>query len=233
MAEMGRRTKIGRAGSRRGWGVSLLVLAGLCGGLILAPISAHAGKFLTRLSAESTAINVKDPVTGILPQKAILLPSGVEPKDPGVIQIYSNSGSTPANDNIMYVTISGEGLGYCDGIALLCQVDGANCVLGNATPGFPNTSGDVPNGWVVPQGREFDGDNRWGLTGVNFQWCTKIKKTEKNIHTIKIFGATELGDCNTYLEGVHVYIDTNAIPAKAGINACGSYATPNPVDSPD
>jgi hypothetical protein len=230
MAEMGRKTKIARAGSRRGWGVSLLVLAGLCGGLIIAPISAHAGKFLTRLSAESTAINT----TGL--QKAIKMPSGVRPSDAGVIQICSNSGTTPANDNIMYVTISGEALGRCDGIALLCQVDGKNCVPGNATPGFPNTSGIVPNGWVVPQGQEFneaDENDRFGLTGVNFQWCTKIAKIKGNKHTIKIFGATERGDCNTYLEGVYVYIDTNSIPKGAGINACGSYPNPNPVDSPD
>ncbi len=59
MLEIGTRVETGRVGSKRGWGVSLLVLAGLCGGLMVAPISAHAGKALTRLSAEITATDGK------------------------------------------------------------------------------------------------------------------------------------------------------------------------------
>jgi hypothetical protein len=129
----------------------------------------------------------------------------------------------------VYVTISGEGLGLCDGIALKCQVDGVNCVLGNGTPGT-----GLPSGWVVPLGNEFDGDSDFGLSGVNFQWCSQIEKTKKNIHTVKIFGATEFGDCNTWLEAVHVYIDTNQIKTKDnGANACGTFATPNPVPPVD
>jgi hypothetical protein len=220
MGKMGRRTKIERAGSSRGWGVSLLALAGLCGGLIVAPIGAHAGKQLTRVSAENTAID----------GKAILLPSGTDTFSVSPTQIYSNSGAIPAGDNVVYVTMSSNGLGLCDGIALLCQVDGVNCITGKAN-NVTNT------GWVVPAGDEFDfvfdGDRRFGLTGVNFQWCAKVSKTNKNIHSIKIFGATQFGDCNTYLEGVHVYIDTNRIPTQAGINVCGSYPTPNSVTSPD
>ena len=223
MAEMGRMTKIGRAGSRRAWGVSLLVLAGLCGGLIVAPIGAHAGKQLTRLSAKITASD----------GNAILLPAGVDPDDPGVIQIYSNSGNIPAGDNVLYVTISAEGLTDCsgNGIALLCQVDGANCVPGNATPG-PGSVTDIPSGWVIPLGNEFGGDDDLGLTGVNFQWCAKIGKKPQNIHSIKIFGATAFGEtCDTFLEGVHVYLDSNRIPSAP--NACSTYTTPNPDTSPD
>lgn len=199
----------------------MLVLAGLCGGLILAPISAHAGKFLTRLSAENTAIAAK-----LVDFKAIELPSGTSTTVGTPVEVYSNSGSIPANDNIVYVTISGQGLGFCDGIALLCQVDGANCIKG-----FANNV--TATGWVVPLGDEFHFDDDFGLSGVNFQWCATVKKTKGNIHTIKILGATEFGDCDTFLEGVHVYVDTNAIPTKAGINACGTYVTPNPDTSPD
>jgi hypothetical protein len=220
MAEMGRMKKIGRAGSRRAWGVSVLVLAGLCGGLIVAPIGAHAFKQLTRVSARNTAID----------GKAILLPSGVDPGDAGQIQIYSNSGATPAGDNVLYVTISGEGLGTCNGIALLCQVDGVNCLTGTGTPG-PGSVSAIPSGWVIPLGDEFDGNASFGLTGVNFQWCAKLAKKPQNIHSIKIFGATAFGGCDTFLEGVHVYVDTNKIPSAS--NACSTYTTPNPALSPD
>jgi hypothetical protein len=219
MAEMGRRTKIGRAGSSRGWGVSLLVLAGLCGGLIVAPTGAHAFKQLTRVSAQNTAIAAK-----LVDFKAIELPSGTSTTVGSPIQIYSNSGATPAGDNVLYVTISANGLGFCDGIALLCQVDGANCITG-----FANNV--TATGWVVPLGDEFHFDDDFGLSGVNFQWCAKIAKTPKNIHSIKIFGATEFGDCDTFLEGVHVYVDTNIIPSAP--NACSTYTTPNPDTSPD
>jgi len=227
MTEMGRRTKIGRAGSVRGWGVSLLVLAGLCGGLIVAPISAHAGKALTRLSAEITAVD----------GNAIKLPSTTEPSDGGIL-IYSNEGKAPAGDTVVYVTISGEGLTTCtnDGIALLCQVDGVNCVPGNATPGasvLANVA-DIPAGWVIPLGDEFGDLGDLGLTGVNFQWCAPIEKTKKNKHTVKIFASSAFGFCNAFLEGVHIYVDTNQISTKDnGANACGTIPTPNPATSPD
>lgn len=192
---------------------------------IAAPRAAHAGKQLTRLSAEVTAID----------GHAILLPSGVKPKDAGVIEIYSNEGQIPASDTVVYVTISGEGLTDCigEGIALLCQVDGANCVAGDATPGSGLVS-QIPSGWVIPLGNEFDGDEELGLTGVNFQWCKQIEKTKKNKHTVKIFAASAFGKCNTFLEGVHIYVDTNQIKTTGnGANACGTIPTPNPVTSPD
>ena len=222
MLEMGTRVETGRAGTKRGWGVSLLVLAGLCGGLMVAPISAHAGKALTRLSAEITATD----------GKAIKLPATVEPSDGGTL-IYSNSGKIPASDTVVYVTISGEGITTCtnEGIALLCQVDGANCVPGNATPG-PGSVMDIPSGWVIPLGDEFGEYGDLGLTGVNFQWCKQIEKTKKNVHSVKIFASSAFGHCNVFLEGVHIYVDTNQISTKDA-NACGTIPTPSSADSPD
>ena len=168
---------------------------------------------LSRLSAKNTAID----------GNAILLPSGVEPGDAGVINIYSNSVTVPRRDNTVYVTVSGEALGLCDGVALNCQVDGVDCLQGDGMPGT-----GTPNGWVVPTGDEFGSDGDFGLTGLNFQFCAPITKGS---HTITLNAATEFGDCNTYIEGLHVYVDSNRI-STAG-DACGTYATPNPATSPD
>ena len=168
---------------------------------------------MSRLSAQNTAID----------GTAILLPSGVDPGDAGQITIYSNTVKVPKRDNTVYVTVSGEAIGFCDGVALNCQVDGTDCLQGNGTPGT-----GIPNGWVVPQGDEFDGDSDFGLTGLNFQWCAP---TTKGSHSITINAATEFGDCNTFIEALHVYVDSNRI--ESGADRCGTYATPNPGTSPD
>jgi hypothetical protein len=151
------------------------------------------------------------------------LPTGVSPGDAGVIQLYSNTVKVPSGSNVLYVTISGNGLGDCDGIAIQCLVDGVNCLQGNTDPDI------LPDGWVVPLGDEYGSDSDFGLSGLNYQFCTPIRKGN---HTIQLFGATEFGDCNTYIEALHVFVDSSKIGGNAE-NACGSYPTPNPVDSPD
>jgi hypothetical protein len=187
--------------------------AGLLAVCASIPTAANAGQALTRLSAQNTAIE----------GKAILLPNGVDPGDAGVIPIYSNSLKVPVGNNTVYVTVSANGLGLCDGIAINCQVDGADCLTGNGAPGT-----GLPNGWVVPLGDEFGGDGNFGLSGMNFQFCAPITK---GTHQITLNAATEFGDCNTYIEALHVYVDVNKIPDSA--NACTTYTNPNPVDSPD
>jgi hypothetical protein len=193
------------------WLTTALCAAGVLALGLTLPAAAHAGN-LKRLSAMTTAMD----------GNAILLPSGVEPGDAGVIEVYSNTVKVPGGQNVLYVTISANGLGDCDGIALQCLVDGENCLQGTTDPDI------LPPGWVVPLGNEYDGDSFFGLSGVNYQFCTPINKGN---HNVQIFGATEFGDCNTYLEAVHVFVDSSKI--KGSENACGSYATPNPVNSPD
>jgi hypothetical protein len=166
---------------------------------------------ISRLSAQNTAID----------GTAILLPSGVDPGDAGVITIYSNTITIPPRDNTVYVTLSGNGLGFCDGIAVNCQVDGTNCL--------PGSAGTVlPTGWVVPLGDEFGSDGDFGLSGLNYTFCAPITKGS---HTITLNAATEFGDCNTYIEALHVYVDSNRI--APGVDQCGTYANPNPIASPD
>ena len=172
---------------------------------------------MSRLSAQNTAID----------GKAILLPSGVVPGDPGQITIYSNTVKVPKRDNTVYVTVSGEGLGTCDGIALNCQVDGVNCLQGTGTPGSGSVLA-IPSGWVIPLGNEFAGGGDFGLTGLNFQFCAP---TTKGNHTITLNAASSFGDCDTFIEGLHVYVDSNHIFSAP--DQCASYPTPNSADSPD
>jgi hypothetical protein len=171
----------------------------------------EADRELSRLSAQNTAID----------GTAILLPSGVEPGDPGVITIYSNTVTIPKRDNTVYVTISGNGLGFCDGIAVNCKVDGTDCL-----PGSAGTV--VPSGWVVPLGDEFGSDGDFGLSGLNYTFCAPITKGS---HTITLNAATEFGDCATFIEALHVYVDSNRITSTP--DACGTYANPNSIASPD
>ena len=202
-------------------GIGKLTILGAAMGVVAIcasiPINAMAGSELTRLSAKITATD----------GKAILLPINVDPGDAGQITIYSNSVKVSKGDNTVYVTVSGEGLGTCDGIAVLCQVDGTNCLKGTGTPGTGNVA-NIPAGWVIPLGDEFDGDSNFGLTGLNFQFCAPITKGS---HTIKLIAATAFGDCNTFIEGLHVYVDANNI--KNAADACATYPTPNSATSPD
>jgi hypothetical protein len=172
---------------------------------------------MSRLSAQNTAID----------GTAILLPSGVAPGDPGQITIYTNTLTLPKRDNTLYITVSGEGLGSCDGIALNCQVDGTNCLSGTGTPGIGNVIA-IPSGWVIPLGNEFAGGGSFGLTGLNFQFCAP---TTQGSHTITLNAASSFGDCDTFIEGLHVYVDSNHIADAA--DRCASYPTPNSAGSPD
>lgn len=181
------------------------------------PTNAMAGSELTRLSAQNTAID----------GKAILLPSGVDPGDAGAITIYSNTVKVSKGDNTLYVTVSGTALGSCDGVSIDCTVDGTECLNGNGEPGFPHNSVGVPNGWVDAAGGDFF-DGSFGLTGMGYQFCAPVTKGS---HTIKLHAATQIGDCNTYIEALSVYVDENRIDKAA--DACGTYATPNPANSPD
>jgi hypothetical protein len=177
----------------------------------------EADREMSRLSAQNTAID----------GKAILLPSGVAPGDVGQITIYSNTLKLPKRDNTLYVTVSGEGLGSCDGIALNCQVDGVNCLQGTGTPGTGSVVA-IPSGWVIPLGNEFDGAGSFGLTGLNFQFCAPVTKGS---HTITLNAASSFGNCDTFIEGLHVYVDSNRINNAA--DRCASYPTPNAALSPD
>ena len=177
----------------------------------------EADRELGRLSAQNTAID----------GNAILLPSGVAPGDAGQITIYSNTLKVPKRDNTLYVTVSGEGLGSCDGIALNCQVDGVNCLQGTGTPGTGSVAA-IPSGWVIPLGNEFAGGGFFGLTGLDFQFCAPVTKGS---HTITLNAASSFGNCDTFIEGLHVYVDSNRINNAA--DRCASYPTPNSALSPD
>jgi hypothetical protein len=196
-----------------------VVLASLL--TLAAPGITHAGPALTRLSAETTAID----------GKVILLPQ-TTPPSAGGIQIYNNTLKVPGGNNIMYVTFAASGLGS-GGIALNCQVDGANCLNGTGTAGTGSVA-SIPTGWVIPLGNEFDGDTFFGATGLGFQWCIPLTKTKGGSHSIALNAASAFGSSgqDEWLEAVSVFVDVNSI--KAGTtNACGTYPTPNPVDSPD
>jgi hypothetical protein len=172
---------------------------------------------MSRLSAQYTAVD----------GNAILLPSGTIPGDAGQIEIYSNTLTVPKRDNTLYVSVFGEGLGTCDGFAFLCQVDGVNCVQGNALPG-PGLVAAIPPGWVIPLGNEFESGDDFGLTGFSFQFCAP---TTQGSHSIAIHAASSFGSCDTFIEGLHVYVDSNHISDAA--DRCATYATPNPATSPD
>jgi hypothetical protein len=196
-------------------------LMGASGALALGlslPAAAHAGKALKRLSASVTAID----------GKAILLPYTSIPGAADNVAVYQQTLKIPGGTNVVYVTLSGTGLsdGDDDGIALNCQVDGVNCLNGEGTPGTGSVSA-IPPGWVIPLGSEYNGYG-FGLTGITYQWCAPITK---GTHTITIYGASAFGYYDEYLEAVHVFVDANKVGSDG--SACGSYATPNAVDSPD
>jgi hypothetical protein len=201
----------------KGFGVVAGAL-GLFAAGFMVPGNAHAGKALTRLAASVTAND----------GNAIDLPP-VTPAA-GPTNVYTASLKVPPGNNVAYVTVSGTGLGGCDGIAINCQIDGVNCFTGIGATGFPTTSGDVPAGWVVPNGNEFGTDSTYGLNALNYTFCAPITK---GTHVFTVNAATELGDCDTFIEALSTYVDVNKIATTTPVNVCGSYATPNPVVSPD
>jgi hypothetical protein len=96
-----------------------------------------------------------------------------------------------------------------------------------------------PAGWVIPLGNEFAGGSAFGATGLGYQWCAPLSKTKGGFHSIVLNAASAFGfpfvpavrpDQNEWLEAVVVFVDVNGI---GGHNACGTYDTPNPVNSPD
>jgi hypothetical protein len=190
------------------------------------PRLAHAGNALIRLSALTTAFD----------GKVILLPKAKTPVTGG-IEVYGNSLKVPGGNNVMYITFSGTGFGVGGGVALNCQVDGVNCIDGIGAAGTGNVR-FIPTGWVIPLGDELvdtlsgGAEFPFGATGLGYHWCTPLSKTKNNVHSIVLNAASAFGGKteDEFLEAVVVFVDVNGI---GGHNACGTYDTPNPVNSPD
>lgn len=196
-----------------------IILTGLIA--LAIPRLANAGNALIRLSAETTASD----------GKVILLPLAKTPATGG-IEIYNNSLKVPNGNNVMYITFSATGLGNGGGIALNCQVDGANCFNGTGAAGTGSVA-SIPKGWVIPLGNEYDGDTAFGATGLGYQFCIPLSKTKNNTHSIVLNAASAFGFStqDEWLEAVSVFVDVNGV--TGGTNACGTYPTPNSTDSPD
>ncbi len=201
---------------------ALLVGALLVTGLTISAPDAHAtgGKKVARFSAMYTAID----------GSVILLPSTSTPAS-SPIEIYNNTIKIPNRSyNVVYVTIHASAFGFGQGIALNCQVDGIDCLNGTGTAG-PGSVAAIPPGWVIPLGSEFTGSSGFGATGLSYEWCAPLSKTNKAMHTITINAADAFGTGDDWMEAVGVYIDANKV--KEGADACSTYATPNPDTSPD
>ena len=215
-----------RVSAARGFGIALAGMVFAAGGL--APTSAHAGKALTRLSAEATGID--GTVTDVPPTASPSTPASF-------VVLYSNSVKVPANvaadppDNVIYVTIVGTAFSGGNGFALNCQVDGANCLAGTGTAGTGSVAA-IPAGWIIPLGNEFSGGSGFGDTGFSYQWCAAISKSKKNVHSVVINAASAFGGSDAFIEAVQVFVDSNRINTRDG-NVCGTYPTPNSISSPD
>ena len=210
--------------ARSNWGIYGLACATVCGMLTLSG-NAHAGKQLTRESAEVTGID----------GKVILVPETADPATfASTIQIYNNTVTTPGADNVIYVSIVGTAFSEGNGIAMNCQVDGVNCLAGEGTAGGGSVD-VIPPGWIIPLGTEFGTGNGYGDTGFSYHWCAPIVKSKKNAHVVTINLASAFGVDDAFVEAVQVFVDSNKINGKqvGDLNVCGSYPTPNGTDSPD
>lgn len=201
----------------------------LLGGILLIPTVTQASQQFYQINDDLPLQRLSSMYTAT--DQAILLPSSAPATgaSPGV-KIYNQRIIVPRDVNMMYVTIEGTALySSSDDLALLCQVDGNNCLVGSGSQGDGSVS-SIPTGWVLPLGNEYSGYDNSPISPSGFKrsWCVPVKPGPR---TVTITGASAFGDADFYLEAVQVDIDVNGIHNPS--QACGSYPTPNPTSSPD
>jgi hypothetical protein len=181
---------------------SVLVLVAL--GMFV-PQLLHAQTALTRISAQFRRWDGSEDQTNVAPSA-------------GGTTIYTTSKFVACGTGFgactAYVTFTATGDTHSTSVAgntmqLLCVKDGVPCQSGKSD------SSGVP-GWLIvqnPNSADLHDNN------VQHQWCTTVSNNATHTFAIKL-GSTN-GVDSVFLEGEHIFIDVNHLPA-----VCGRSSTP-------